>query len=835
MRILIKGGIWKNSEDEVLKAAVMKYGLNNWSRVASLLARKSPKQCKARWYEWLDPTVKKTEWTREEEEKLLHLAKLFPTQWRTIAPIVGRTAYQCLEHYEKLLDQAQGRDEMDENDPRRLKPGEIDPHPETKPARADPIDMDEDEKEMLSEARARLANTRGKKAKRKAREKQLEEARRLAALQKRRELKAAGISTMKKYRSRKHIDYSEEVPFEAVPPIGFHATGPEETPKVTLGLANMNLQAVEDRNRQAEEERMRKDDARKIKRLKQDNLPQAIEIINTMNDPAQLRKRTALKLPAPQLNDEELEQIVKMGADAAALSAQSADTSTAGLVQSYGETPGSTPLRTPRLQNTILLEAQDAVARNTMQTPLYGETNPLLNETDWSGALPTPKTGSITPNLYAQQARGGMTPGGATPGATPGGTPHGTPAHLGNTPLHRGGGGGGGGAGSTPGPHGTPGTPRVAGTPGALRDGFSLNNGEEELETQQPAKLKEQRQQMQVRAQLQGLPAPMNEVEISMPELEEDEPAGERPLEEDAADADKRRERLEQERVEAERQKRSKAVKRGLPRPAIPETMLFPSCFGPGSDGQGTISGVSNSIRGPSDGGTADSGSVAVVGSLLQQAETLLHDEMAALVNRDAFLFPVKGAKPPQKPVDLPDISLAELGRASDLLAGEVVKFDAAAGGAVINSGALQAAIEQGLGHLTYLPEARRYVEWQMLGRADRLEAAKHMFESAEGAIQRDSKRAKKLEDKMERVLGGFMLKARQSTKKIASLSEERETIAVETEVFKTLAAREEKAICTRVDDLREALDKEKQRNAKLQHRHKDLKRLMKLLDERLQ
>ena len=36
---------------------------------------------------------------------------------------------------------------------------------------------------MLSEARARLANTQGKKAKRKAREKQLEEARRLAALQ----------------------------------------------------------------------------------------------------------------------------------------------------------------------------------------------------------------------------------------------------------------------------------------------------------------------------------------------------------------------------------------------------------------------------------------------------------------------------------------------------------------------------------------------------------------------------------------------------------------------------------------------------------------------------
>jgi hypothetical protein len=34
-------------------------------------------QCKARWYEWLDPSIKKTEWSREEEERLLHLAKLY--------------------------------------------------------------------------------------------------------------------------------------------------------------------------------------------------------------------------------------------------------------------------------------------------------------------------------------------------------------------------------------------------------------------------------------------------------------------------------------------------------------------------------------------------------------------------------------------------------------------------------------------------------------------------------------------------------------------------------------------------------------------------------------
>lgn len=36
-------------QDEILKAAVMKYGLNQWARISSLLVRKSAKQCKARW------------------------------------------------------------------------------------------------------------------------------------------------------------------------------------------------------------------------------------------------------------------------------------------------------------------------------------------------------------------------------------------------------------------------------------------------------------------------------------------------------------------------------------------------------------------------------------------------------------------------------------------------------------------------------------------------------------------------------------------------------------------------------------------------------------------
>lgn len=48
-------------QDEILKAAVMKYGKNQWSRIASLLHRKSAKQCKARWY------VSANEWKTQND------------------------------------------------------------------------------------------------------------------------------------------------------------------------------------------------------------------------------------------------------------------------------------------------------------------------------------------------------------------------------------------------------------------------------------------------------------------------------------------------------------------------------------------------------------------------------------------------------------------------------------------------------------------------------------------------------------------------------------------------------------------------------------------------
>ena len=313
MRYHVKGGTWKNVEDEILKASVMKYGLNQWSRVSSLLVRKSAKQCKERWYEWLDPKIKKTPWTKDEEEKLLNLAKMFPCQWKTIAPFVGRTAFQCIEHYEYLLDMAQGRTPSS-NDPRKLRPGEVDPNPEARPARPDPIDLDEDMKETLNEARARVANTRGKKAKRKIREKQLEEARRLAALQKKRELKSAGIEITLRLpkKKKKEMNYNVDIPFKRDVPIGSWSQFLEETPGPDKFKAGISLQFLDNRNRDIEEEKQRKIDEKRMKDLKNSNLPKAFEMINKINDPVSEIRRKKINLPESNISENELREIKKI-------------------------------------------------------------------------------------------------------------------------------------------------------------------------------------------------------------------------------------------------------------------------------------------------------------------------------------------------------------------------------------------------------------------------------------------------------------------------------------------------------------------------------------------
>jgi len=459
---------------------------------------------------------------------------------------VGRTPSQCLERYEKLLDAACTKDENYDaaDDPRKLRPGEIDPNPEAKPARPDPVDMDEDEKEMLSEARARLANTRGKKAKRKAREKQLEEARRLASLQKRRELKAAGIDGRHRKRKRKGIDYNAEIPFEKRAPAGFYDTADEDRPADQVKFPT-TIEELEGKRRADVEAHLRKQDVARNKIAQRQDAPAAILQANKLNDPEVVRKRSKLMLPPPQISDHELEEIAKMGyaSDLLAENEELTEGSAAtrALLANYSQTPrqGMTPMRTPQRTpagkgDAIMMEAENLARLRDSQTPLLGGENPELHPSDFTGVTPRKKE-IQTPNPMLTPS---MTPGGA--GLTP---------RIGLTPSRD-------GSSFSMTPKGTP-----------FRDELHIN---EDMDMHESAKLERQRREearRSLRSGLTGLPQPKNEYQIvAQPPPEESEEPEEK-IEEDMSDRIAREKAEEEARQQALLKKRSKVLQRDLPRP----------------------------------------------------------------------------------------------------------------------------------------------------------------------------------------------------------------------------------------------------------------------------
>jgi hypothetical protein len=162
--------------------------------------------------------------------------------------------------------------------------------------------MDDDEKQMLQEARARLANTRGKKAKRKAREKMMEETRRLSQLQKDRELRAAGLSTSSRRVKKGEMDYNQEIPFETLPQLGAHAYGAEENPRPNKSIQQVNLEQQEHRTRMEEEKRLRREDKRMAKKIKETEMPEDVVAEQVAADLA-FRKVSQLVLPEVEDSD----------------------------------------------------------------------------------------------------------------------------------------------------------------------------------------------------------------------------------------------------------------------------------------------------------------------------------------------------------------------------------------------------------------------------------------------------------------------------------------------------------------------------------------------------
>ncbi|XP_059448528.1 transcription factor MYB124 isoform X1 [Corylus avellana] len=83
---------WTQEEDDILREQIGLHGTENWAIIASKFKDKTTRQCRRRWYTYLNSDFKKGGWSPEEDMLLCEAQKIFGNRWTEIAKVVsGRT------------------------------------------------------------------------------------------------------------------------------------------------------------------------------------------------------------------------------------------------------------------------------------------------------------------------------------------------------------------------------------------------------------------------------------------------------------------------------------------------------------------------------------------------------------------------------------------------------------------------------------------------------------------------------------------------------------------------------------------------------------------------
>uniref|UniRef100_A0A672J0N8 V-myb avian myeloblastosis viral oncogene homolog-like 1 n=1 Tax=Salarias fasciatus TaxID=181472 RepID=A0A672J0N8_SALFA len=97
---------WSRDEDEKLKKLVEQHGTDSWKLIANLFPGRTDGQCQHRWQKVLNPELVKGPWTKEEDQKVIDLVhKYGPKRWSVIAKhLQGRIGKQCRERWHNHLN-----------------------------------------------------------------------------------------------------------------------------------------------------------------------------------------------------------------------------------------------------------------------------------------------------------------------------------------------------------------------------------------------------------------------------------------------------------------------------------------------------------------------------------------------------------------------------------------------------------------------------------------------------------------------------------------------------------------------------------------------------------
>ncbi|OMJ95807.1 hypothetical protein SteCoe_701 [Stentor coeruleus] len=106
---------WTEEEDKLLEELILFKGSKKWTNIANKLndvfhngeAFRLGKHCRERWLNHLDPSLKKSEWTPEEDEVILTNQAKIGNKWSIISKLLpGRTENQVKNRWKSILRKA---------------------------------------------------------------------------------------------------------------------------------------------------------------------------------------------------------------------------------------------------------------------------------------------------------------------------------------------------------------------------------------------------------------------------------------------------------------------------------------------------------------------------------------------------------------------------------------------------------------------------------------------------------------------------------------------------------------------------------------------------------
>lgn len=95
---------FSRKDDDMLRRLVKEFGQKNWIAIAEKMEGRTPRQCRERWINYVNPSIKKRSWTKEEDKLLEKKYEELGPKWKIIKTFFQHRSTNMIKNRLGLLE-----------------------------------------------------------------------------------------------------------------------------------------------------------------------------------------------------------------------------------------------------------------------------------------------------------------------------------------------------------------------------------------------------------------------------------------------------------------------------------------------------------------------------------------------------------------------------------------------------------------------------------------------------------------------------------------------------------------------------------------------------------